>query len=73
MIHVERDSQKGMVIGKGGQKIKEIGQAARLEIEEFIGSKVFLGLRVKVLKDWSKNAQALKQLGYALPPERGKK
>jgi GTP-binding protein Era len=67
VIHVERDSQKGMVIGKGGTKIKEIGQAARMTIEEFIGGKVFLGLRVDVLKDWSKDAQALKRMGYNVP------
>lgn len=67
VIHVERDSQKGMVIGAGGRKIKEIGTAARGEIEEFLGGKVFLGLNVKVLKDWSKNAESLKQLGYDLP------
>ncbi len=75
IIHVERDSQKGMVIGKGGSKIKEIGQAARREIEAFVGSQVFLGLRVNVLKDWSKDAEALKRMGYALPESRdtGKK
>ncbi len=56
-----------MVIGKGGTKIKEIGQAARMTIEEFIGGKVFLGLRVDVLKDWSKDAQALKRMGYNVP------
>lgn len=67
VIHVERDSQKGMVIGKGATKIKEIGSAARKEIEDFVGEKVFLGLRVKVLKDWSKDAETLKRLGYVLP------
>jgi GTP-binding protein Era len=68
VIHVERDSQKGMVIGKGGAKIKEIGQKARAEIEEFLGEKVFLGLRVDVLKEWTRNAEQLKKLGYNLPP-----
>ncbi len=63
-IHVERDSQKGMVIGKGGVKIKEIGQAARKEVEIFMGAHVFLGLKVKVTKDWSKDEQALKRFGY---------
>jgi GTP-binding protein Era len=82
VIYVERDSQKGIVVGKGGQKIKEIGQAARLAIEEFLAGgpaprsnsrkntqkpPVFLGLRVKVLKDWSKDAEALKKMGYFLP------
>ena len=65
-IHVERDSQKGMVIGKGGQKIKAIGTGARAEIENFLGEKVFLGLKVKVLKDWSKDKEALKRMGYAV-------
>jgi GTP-binding protein Era len=66
-IHVERDSQKGMVIGKGGAKIKEIGAAARGEIEDFLGQQVFLGLRVNVLKDWTRDAARLKRLGYNLP------
>lgn len=64
VIYVERDSQKGMVIGAGGKKIKAIGMAARTGIESFVGNKVFLGLQVKVLKDWSRDTQALKQLGY---------
>ncbi len=63
-IHVERDSQKGMVVGKGGSKIKDIGTSARKEVESFVGSKVFLGLRVKLLKDWTRDAQALKRFGY---------
>jgi GTP-binding protein Era len=63
-IHVERDSQKGMVIGRGGQKIKEIGQAARAKIEEFVGQKIFLGLRVKVSKEWSDSAEGLRKVGY---------
>lgn len=67
MIYVERDSQKGMVIGKGGAKLKEIGSEARKSIEAFVGHQVFLGLRVKVLKDWSKDAEVLKRLGYNLP------
>jgi GTP-binding protein Era len=72
-IHVERESQKGMVIGKGGLKIKAIGSGARQEIEAFLGKGVFLGLRVKVLKDWTKNAEALRRMGYALPAARGKR
>lgn len=72
VIHVERDSQKGMVVGKGGQKIKAIGTAARAEVEKFMGQGVFLGLSVKVLKDWSKDAEALKRLGYHLPDPKGK-
>jgi GTP-binding protein Era len=69
VIHVERDSQKGMVIGKGGQKIKEIGSQARQQVEEFLGAPVFLGLRVSVLKDWTKNAEAMKRMGYLLPTQ----
>ncbi|MCM2322481.1 MAG: GTPase Era [Oligoflexia bacterium] len=67
IIHVERESQKGMVIGKGGTKIKDIGQAARAEIERFIEGPAFLGLRVKVLKEWTRDAEALKKMGYHLP------
>ncbi len=67
IIHVERDSQKGMVVGKGGLKIKDIGMNARKSIESFLGEKIFLGLQVKVLEDWSKNADALERLGYHLP------
>ncbi|MGE0615068.1 MAG: GTPase Era [Bacteriovoracia bacterium] len=63
-IFVERDSQKGIVVGKGGAKIKEIGQAAREEIEALIGGHAFLGLHVKVLREWTKDQQALKRLGY---------
>lgn len=71
-IHVERDSQKGMVIGAGGKKIKDIGTVARESIEEFVGEKIFLGLKVDVLKDWSRDAENLKKLGYHLP-EKGKR
>lgn len=65
-IHVERESQKGMVIGKGGAKIKSIGQAARKKMEDFLGAPVYLGLRVDVLKDWTKNTEALKRMGYVI-------
>lgn len=63
-IHVERDSQKGMVIGKGGKKLKEIGQAARKEIQRMVGAKVFLKLFVRVQKNWSKDTKALRRFGY---------
>ncbi|MFZ9595811.1 MAG: GTPase Era [Bdellovibrionia bacterium] len=66
-IHVERESQKGIVIGEGAKKIKEIGQAARFEIEKFLGSQIFLGLKVKLLKDWSRDPEALSRMGYFLP------
>ncbi len=70
-IHVERESQKPMVIGKGGAKIKEIGQAARESIERLLGGKVVLKLFVKVTPKWSKNPEQLRQLGYVLPDNRG--
>lgn len=66
-IYVERESQKGMVIGANGAKIKDIGMHARHQIDKFLDTKVFLGLNVKVLKDWSKDPVRLKQLGYNLP------
>jgi len=63
-IIVERDSQKGIVIGKRGEMLKRIGTAARLEIERFLAEKVFLELFVKVSRDWSDNPQKLKEFGY---------
>lgn len=63
-IHIERDSQKGIIIGKNGSKLKQIGIEAREEIEQLIGMKVFLQLFVKVDKDWSKNDRTLKKFGY---------
>ena len=63
-IFVERESQKGIVIGEGGKMLKSIGSAARKEIEEMGGRKVFLEVRVKVHKDWRDDPNALKQLGY---------
>ena len=63
-IFVERESQKGIVIGEGGRMLKSIGSAARKEIEDMGGRKVFLELRVKVSKDWRDNPYMLKQLGY---------
>jgi GTP-binding protein Era len=64
IIWVERDSHKGIVIGHGGQGIKNVGQAARLELQETLGKPVRLESRVKVKKNWSDNAQALQQMGY---------
>ncbi len=63
-IVVDRDSQKGMVIGKGGQKLKSIGTAARKDIESLIGAKVLLKLWVKVHRNWSQDKYFLKELGY---------
>ncbi|MBP2645741.1 MAG: GTP-binding protein Era-like-protein [Firmicutes bacterium] len=64
VIYVERDSQKGIVIGAGGQVLKEVGQKARLDIENLLGSKAFLDLWVKVKKDWRNRSGVLKNLGY---------
>ncbi len=61
-IVVEKESQKGMVIGKKGSKIKEIGSKARLKIEELTGSKVFLEIFVKVEENWTKNSNKIKEL-----------
>jgi GTP-binding protein Era len=66
-IFVERTSQKGIVIGQGGQTLKEIGQMARVEVESLIGSRVFLELWVKVRPKWRKKEEDLRQLGYTLP------
>lgn len=64
-IYVEKDSQKGILIGKGGSLLKKIGEAARKEIELMVGTKVFLKLWVKVFKGWTKSPEFIKQLGYS--------
>ncbi|WDN88910.1 GTPase [Desulfosarcina sp. BuS5] len=64
VIHVERNSQKGMIIGKKGSKLKQIGQDARKEIERMLQAKVFLKLFVRVQKNWSSDTKALRKLGY---------
>jgi GTPase len=63
-IHVERDSQKAILIGKGGAKLKEIGEASRKEIERMVGCQVFLQLFVRVQKNWSRDTKALQRFGY---------
>lgn len=63
-IIVEKDSQKGIIIGKGGAMLKAIGQAARKDIEELLDRKVLLKLWVRVEKDWTKNPRMLKELGF---------
>ena len=63
-IHVARDSQKGIVIGHKGERLKRVGQAAREDLEQFLGKKVFLQLFVKVSDDWRNNERQLKQFGY---------
>lgn len=63
-IHVERKSQKGILIGKGGSMLKEIGTSARKEIEGYLGRKLFLDLHVKVSQDWSHTARGLSLVGF---------
>lgn len=63
-INVERDSQKGIIIGKGGSMLKRIGTRARMDIERLLGTKVFLELFVRVQKDWTKDKKILKEFGY---------
>lgn len=63
-IHVESDSQKGILIGKAGKMIKTIGQSARKELEVIFGTRIYLDLRVRVSKGWSRDPRALQRLGY---------
>jgi len=63
-INVEKNSQKGIIIGKKGSMLKEIGTQARLEMEKFFGTKIYLELFVKVKKDWTRDERTLKEFGY---------
>ena len=63
-IYVERDSQKGIIIGKGGQAIKRIGQEARADLEQLLGTRVYLDLMVKVKKNWRRDATQIRRFGY---------
>lgn len=63
-LYVERDSQKGIVIGKGGARLREVGTAARSQIENLLGTKVYLDLRVKVAKNWQRDPKQLGRLGF---------
>ena len=63
-VNVEKDSQKGIIIGKRGSMLKKIGTAARLEMEKFLGTKIYLELFVRVQKDWTQNSRMLGELGY---------
>jgi len=62
-IYVEREGQKGIIIGKGGARLKAIGSAARVDIEKFLGRKVFMELWVKVKEGWRSDTRVLKDLG----------
>ena len=70
VLHVERDSQKGILLGAKGQRIRRIGQSARVKIETLLEQNVYLDLWVKVLPNWRKNAQALARFGYNVRQER---
>ena len=69
VIHVERDSQKRILIGHRGARIRELGRAAREKIERLVGAPVYLDLWVKVLPNWRRDAVALRRLGYVLPED----
>lgn len=64
VIHVERESQKGIIIGKNGVKLKQIGRAAREDIERMVGCRVFLKLFVRVQKNWTRDARSINRFGY---------
>src|SRR5699024_11343237 len=63
-IYGERDSQKGIIIGKGGAQFRSIGQRARKNIQRLLGTKVYLDLVVKVAKDWQRNPKHMNRLGF---------
>ena len=63
-VYVERDSQKGIIIGKGGAAIKMIGSEARADLEQLLGTRVFLDLRVKVKKNWRRDLNQIRRFGY---------
>ena len=63
-LYVERDSQKGIVVGKGGARLREVGAAARTQIEKLLGTKVYLDLRVKIAKNWQRDPKQLGRLGF---------
>lgn len=63
-LYVERDSQKSIVIGKGGERLRDVGTRARQEISRLLGTKVFLDIRVKVAKDWQRDPKEMRKLGF---------
>jgi GTP-binding protein Era len=63
-IYVERPSQKAIVIGKGGGRLKDVGSRARAQIEELLGTRVYLDLHVRVAKDWQRDPKQLRKLGF---------
>jgi GTP-binding protein Era len=69
VIYVERESQKRILIGDKGSRIRDIGRAARVKVEELVGTQVYLDLWVKVLANWRRNERAMQRFGYRLPKE----
>jgi len=69
VLYVERESQKRILIGAGGQRIRDIGRAARIKVEQLVGASVYLDLWVKVLPNWRKSDSALRRFGYRLPDD----
>jgi len=63
-VYVERQSQKGIVIGRGGERLRQVGTDARRQIERLLGTKVYLDLHVKVAKDWQRDPRQLRKLGF---------
>ena len=63
-LFVERDSQKGIVIGHRGARLKAVGSAARTQIEAMLGTPVYLDLHVKIAKDWQRDPKQLRRLGF---------
>jgi len=64
VVYVERDSQKGIMIGKKGARLRKVGSDARAQIEALLGTPVYLDLRVKVAKDWQRDPRQLRKLGF---------
>jgi len=70
VLYVERESQKRILIGTKGMRIRDIGRVSRTKVEQFIGEPVYLDLWVKVLRNWRKNAAVLRRFGYRIPTEK---
>jgi GTP-binding protein Era len=70
VLYVERPSQKGILIGRSGVGIKELGTRSRAKIEEFLGARAYLDMWVKVLPKWRKSPQELRRFGFPVPEEK---
>ena len=64
VVYVERDSQKGIMIGRKGARLRKVGTDARVQIEALLGTPVYLDLRVKIAKDWQRDPRQLRKLGF---------